>query len=126
MSTDEPVEVVLSKEQLQTDTVSVPVERVRIQKVIVAEERTVTVTVRREELRVVREPVRPDEQPPEEVATFDSGDRVIDMVLHEEQVVIGHQVVPVERVRVVVDRVVTQQPVMTELSHEEVDVSFTP
>jgi uncharacterized protein (TIGR02271 family) len=125
MSTDEPVEVVLSKEQLQIDTVSVPVERVRIQKVIVTEERTVTVTVRREELRVVREPVRPDEEPPEEVATFDSRDRVIDMVLHEEQVVIGRHVVPVERVRVVVDRVVTQQPVTTELSHEEVDVSFT-
>jgi stress response protein YsnF len=126
MSTDAPVEVVRSEEQLQIHTVSVPVERVRVQKVIVTEERTITVTVRREELRMVRETVRPGEEPPEEVATFDSGDRVIDMVLHEEQIVIGHQVVPVERVQVVVDRVVTQQPVTTELSHEEVDVSFTP
>jgi uncharacterized protein (TIGR02271 family) len=125
MNTNKPVEVVRSEEQLHIHTVSVPVERVRVQKVIVTEERTITVTVRREELRLVREPVRPGEEPSAEVATFDSGDRVIDMVLHEEQIVIGRQVVPVERVRVVVDRVVTQQSVTAELSHEEVDVSFT-
>lgn len=51
------VAVTRSEERLVVRTEAVPVRRVRIRKVIVSEERTVTVTVRREELRVEEEPL---------------------------------------------------------------------
>lgn len=122
MTGDDHAEVVRSEERLHVGTLSVPVERVRVRKVVVTEERTVTVTVRREELRVEREPIAPGDIDQEQLAGPDQDPRVVEMVLHEERVVVEREVVPVERVRVVVDRVTTQQPVEATLSHEEVVV----
>ena len=122
MTGDDHAEVVRSEERLHVGTLSVPVQRVRVRKVVVTEERTVTVTVRREELRVVREPIAPGDVDQEQLGAADDDARVVEMVLHEERVVVGTEVVPVERVRVVVDRVTTQQPVEATLSHEEVVV----
>ena len=122
MTGDDHAEVVRSEERLHVGTLSVPVERVRVRKVVVTEERTVTVTVRREELRVEREPIAPGDVVQEQLAGPDQDPRVVEMVLHEERVVVEREVVPVERVRVVVDRVTTQQPVEATLSHEEVVV----
>ena len=122
MTGDDHAEVVRSEERLHVGTLSVPVERVRVRKVVVTEERTVTVTVRREELRVEREPIAPGDVAPETLAATDDGPRLVDLVLHEERVVVEREVVPVERVRVVVDRVSVQQAVGATLSHEEVAV----
>jgi stress response protein YsnF len=126
MNADSPIDVVRFEERLSVRTVSSPVERVRVQKVIVTEEHTVTVTVRREELRLVREPIGPDESGRKETATPGAEPRVVDMVLHGEQVVVERRVIPVERVRVSVDSVVTQQPLAVTLSHENVDVVRDP
>ncbi|WP_181439723.1 DUF2382 domain-containing protein [Curtobacterium sp. MCBD17_028] len=116
------VAVTRSEERLVVRTDAVPVRRVRIRKVIVSEERTVTVTVRREELRVEEESLDgTDVVDPGTVLPIGSAD-AIELVLHEEQVEVVTRVVPVERVRVVTD-VVTEQRSLTEtVGHEEVDV----
>lgn len=97
------VVVTRSEERLRADVVRVPVRRAIIRKVVVEEERTVTVTLRREELRIDYEGVDVAEGslvPAEPFAP-------LDLVLHEERVVTA--VVPVERVHVSVERVAGEQ-----------------
>lgn len=106
--------VVLHEERLQVGWRVRPVECVRLRKVIVEEEVTVKVRLRREELRVERVPVdasdrdadgRDDPLPP-------------DFVLYGEEPVITPRVVPMERVRlsrhVVTERVRISEPVRRE------------
>lgn len=110
------VTVIRSEERLDVSTVRTATERVRIRKVVVTEERTVTVQVRREELVVEREPLdgplEGDGAPPEPLV----------IVLHAEVPVVSTRVVPVERVSVVVDRITAMRTVTEELRHERVDV----
>ncbi|ROS52622.1 YsnF/AvaK domain-containing protein [Frigoribacterium sp. PhB24] len=115
------VDVVLSGERARATRVTLPVERVRLRKVVVSREETVTVTVRREELRVVREDVVPGEAVhPGSTAT------PFEIVLCEERLVVDRTVVPVERVHVTVDEVVEDVDVSTTLRHERVDVTREP
>ncbi|CAB4890114.1 YsnF/AvaK domain-containing protein [Rhodococcus kroppenstedtii] len=95
-----------SREDLVVGTEWVPYRRMRLRKRVVTEERTVTVTVRREELVVevsditAEDPVsgarpprsRSDEAQPRH-------DDVIEMTLHAEEPVVGIEVVAAERVR---------------------------
>src|SRR3954452_17288580 len=86
-----------SEEELVAETVWRPAERVRVRRRVVEEEVTVTVTVRREELEIVREPAsRFDPQ------RRDAGEpaEALVMVLHEERPVVDVEVVPTEVVRV--------------------------
>lgn len=53
----EPITVVRSEERLDVTTVRTLTERLRVRKVIVTEERTITVTLRREEFVLEREPL---------------------------------------------------------------------
>jgi len=126
MDADAPIDVVRHEERLRVRTVSQPVERIRFEKVLVTEERTITVTVSREELRLVREPVHPGAPGRGGEGAADDGPRVVEMVLHEEQLTVERRVVPVERVRLIVDRVVTPQSVDATLAHEIVDVDRSP
>jgi uncharacterized protein (TIGR02271 family) len=123
MDADDPITVVRHEEHLRVSTVSEPVERIRYRKVVVEEERTITVVVRREELQIVREPVHVDEVSSEARIPSAEQPRVIEMVLHEEQLTIGRQIVPVERVRVVVERVDDQEIVRPTVAHEIVEVT---
>jgi uncharacterized protein (TIGR02271 family) len=105
-------------------TETVVTGRVRIRRYAVTERRTFTVDVTREEISVVREAVSPAEPtgtgPGEPGGEL--GEEVLELVRHEEQVVISKQVVPVERVRVV-RRVVTEPEVVHgEVRREVVDV----
>lgn len=115
------VDVVLSGERARLTRVTVPVQRVRLRKVVVSHEETITVTVRREELRIVREDVAPGE-----VSHTESTAMPFEIVLHEERLVIDRVVVPVERVHVGVDRIVEDIDVSTTLRHERLDVTDVP
>lgn len=124
----ESVSVVRHEERLRTDVERVPVERVRLVKVVVTEQVTRTVEVRREELRVERLPFQASDgtaspgvgtQPPEEVRSVPEP---IELVLHEEEVVLTTRVVPRERVRVWVDDLQEQRVVTAELGREQVEV----
>jgi stress response protein YsnF/sporulation protein YlmC with PRC-barrel domain len=118
--------VVLSEERLGIGRRIVDHERVRVRKVIVVEEVTVKVQLRREELEVVREPLEGAAgEVAHGVATDDRGVAEVgdelppDLVLYGEEPVITTRVVPREQVRfsrhVVTDRVTIQET----LRHEE-------
>ncbi len=111
-------EVVRSEERAVVSTARRAVERVRLERTVVEEERTLTVTVRREQVRVVREPV--------EGGTVGDAAAAAEatpwVTVHEERPEVSMRVVPLERVRLVVDRVVAQESREVELRHEEVEL----
>ena len=118
----DPISVVRSEEQVRTRLVRVPVERVRLEKYVVTEERTITVHLQREEVRLVREPMPAGHDasgslPPD---AFPGADPTF--VLHEEQVSITKIVVPVERVTLVRDRITEDREVTVDVKKEEVEI----
>jgi uncharacterized protein (TIGR02271 family) len=123
---DEGAELTLSEEQLVVDTVPRAAERVRVRKAVVTEEVTVTVTVRREELVIEREPL---DEPAGEVAWADteSPDAAgpVEFVLHAEEPVVTKRVVPLERVRVQREVVVEERRISDEVRKERLDVDET-
>jgi uncharacterized protein (TIGR02271 family) len=120
-TTDGPEEagvMTASEERLRVDTERVPRTRVRLRKVVVTEQRTVTVPVRREEYRLIREPVV-DGEP---VAGGVIGPDEQEVVLYEERVVVTTEVVPIERIRLVKEEVVEHREVSGEVRRERIDL----
>jgi uncharacterized protein (TIGR02271 family) len=120
---DGPVEVVRREERLAVGTTRHAVGRVRVAKRVVTEQRTVTVTVRREELVVEQQPLPSDTSLDEAEPFADRGGApVLELVLSEEEVHTEVVVVPRERVRVYVDRVESSTQVSADLAREVVQV----
>jgi len=122
---------VLHEERLHVGRRVRDFERVRFRKVIVEEEVTVTVTLRREELEVVREelPVDPDAiVTSREEALADAAEYALppDIVLYAEEPVVTAQVVPRERVRVSRHVVTERATIVEPLGHEEVRLETDP
>ena len=86
-----------SEEELVVETVWRPAERVWVRRRVVEEEVTVTVTVRREELEIVREPASRFDAPRRDAGV--PAEPLV-VVLHEERPVVGVEIVPTEVVRV--------------------------
>ncbi|MDJ0337920.1 YsnF/AvaK domain-containing protein [Cryobacterium sp. PH31-O1] len=121
-----PLEVTLHEQQLRVSTRVVPFERVRIERFIVTEQRTLTVDIRREEVRIVRERISEAEtgvDAPSNLQEHPREDLV--MILSEEQAVITKRIVPVERVRLHTHVVTELQEVVEELGREHIDVVHT-
>ncbi|WP_460869680.1 YsnF/AvaK domain-containing protein [Rhodococcus aerolatus] len=123
------VVVVRSKEQLRTGTERVVAQRLRVRKVVVTEERTITVTVRHEEYRI--ETIPADEHPgpgqpldPTPSSDAGGGDELV-LTLHAEQPVVSLEVVPVERIRISKHTVTGEQPVSALVRREVVDTPNT-
>jgi uncharacterized protein (TIGR02271 family) len=127
-----------SEERLQVGTERVATTRARIVKYVVTEEVTITVPVRREEIRVEQVPIDAvdDDLPGESLvpAGEASGTPVTgsglpdEIVLHTERPVVTVEVVPVERVRLRTE-VVQGIETITEQVHREqiaVDQHATP
>jgi len=112
-----PTELVRSEERLSLGTRTEVTGRVRVRKVVTSREVTQTVTVRREEL-VVEDLPADDAVPGAEASATEAGE--IELVLHEEQLVLVS--VPVERVRVRVERVTEDVTVSEPVRHERVDL----
>ena len=106
------------QERLHVETERVPRSRVRLQKVVVTEQRTVTVPVRREEYRLIREPIT-DAEP---VAGGAIGADEQEVVLYEERVVVTTEVVPVERIRLVKEEVVETREISGQVRRERIDL----
>jgi len=117
---DPAVDIELREQQLQVDTVRVPVERVVLRRRIVTEVQQVQVTVRREELEIVREPLAgqptgvPGEAPPPLL-----------IVLSREVPVVQLQRQPYEQVTVQVRRVEGQQQISETVSKEQAELTTT-
>jgi uncharacterized protein (TIGR02271 family) len=117
---DDGIAVVLHEEHLLVGTEVHETERVRLERYIVTEQRTITVDVRREEVRLIREPLVDGPALPAD-RPAPSREPVV-VVLHQEQVVVSKRVVPVERVTLTVHTVTDDREVDAVLRHEEVTV----
>jgi uncharacterized protein (TIGR02271 family) len=114
-----------SEEELQVRTIRRPHTIVRLRKHVVTEMVTKTVPVRREALRVEREPVTESDACS---AGSEPGapDELYELVLHEEQLVIETRVVPVERVRMRKLTLTEQQTVSSDVRKERIEADTLP
>ena len=123
---EDSVEMIRSEERLAIGTRSEVSGSVRLSKRIVTEERTVTVTVRREELVVERLPSPSGREldPSRVVEGGPSGATppALELTLSEEQVEVVTRVVPRERVRVHVDEITEWVDVTESLDKEVIEV----
>lgn len=124
---EERVDAVLHQERAHVDVRRVPRERVRVRREVVTEEVTVVVAVRREVLRVEREPLDAGTGHLAGAGTGGPGPAAapaqpLELVLSEERPVVHLEVVPYERVRVDVRSVPTTTPVSARERREVLDV----
>jgi len=110
-----------SEEELRVGKTEKEAGRVRLRKYVVEDEVTETVPVRREEVRIEREPVTEANAG----AATDGpaiSEEEHEVVLHEEQAVVDKQAVPKERVRLDKDTHVDEQQVSDTVRKERIDV----
>jgi uncharacterized protein (TIGR02271 family) len=94
----EPQEMTRSEERLVAGTEVYATGRARLRKYVITEDVQITIQVRREELRIEREPIPEGSLPPvEDPDVFGGPD--IEIILHEERPLISTEIVPVQRVR---------------------------
>ncbi|MCU1371878.1 MAG: uncharacterized protein JWO77_3072 [Ilumatobacteraceae bacterium] len=110
-----------SEEELQVGTRSVEAGRVRLRKYVVTENVTTTVPVRKEKVRVEREPIT-DANIGDALDGPDISEEEHEVVLHEDQVVVGKETVPKERVRLDTDTVIEDQTVTDDVRKERIEV----
>jgi uncharacterized protein (TIGR02271 family) len=110
-----------SEEELRVGTADREAGRVRLRKYVVEDEVTRTVPVRREEVRVEREPIT-DANVGDAMAGPEISDEEHEVVLHEEEPVAEKRAVPKERVRLDKDAHTEEREVSETLRKEEIDV----
>lgn len=116
------VEMIRSEEQLQVGTATYATERVRVGKHVITEEKTITVSVRREVFTLERAPAI-DSNTPSQGGGLRPGssEAEYEVVLYEEQVVVQKNVVPVERVTLIKEVVTTDQDVTDQVRSERIE-----
>lgn len=107
--------MIRSEEQQRAGVVNVVVGRARLVTFVVTEDQTFTVPVRRQEVRLVYDPVPAHDQ---SMTSVQPGEETHEVILYSERVLFTTQVVPVERVRMV-KRVITTGETVTELVRSE-------
>ena len=110
-----------SEEELRVGTAERESGRVRLRKYVVTENETRTVPVKREEVRVEREPIT-DANVERATDGPAISEEEHEVVLHEEEVVAEKRVVPKERVRLEKDVEVDERTVDEEVRKERIDV----
>jgi uncharacterized protein (TIGR02271 family) len=110
-----------SEEELRVGTAEREAGRVRLRKYVVEDEVTETVPVRREEVRVEREPIT-DANVDDALDGPAISEEEHEVVLHEEDVVVDKRAVPKERVRLEKDAVVEDETVSETVRKEEIDM----
>jgi uncharacterized protein (TIGR02271 family) len=94
---------------------------VRLRKYVTTEEVTQTVPVRREEVRLEREPVT-DANLDAATSGPELTESEHEVVLHEERPVVDKEVVPRERVRLDTDTVTEERQVGEQIRKEQIEV----
>jgi uncharacterized protein (TIGR02271 family) len=110
-----------SEEELHVGTTRRERGRARLRKYVVTEQVQQTVPVRREEVRVEREPIT-DANVDRATSGPDISEEEHEVVLHEEELVTEKRAVPKERVRMDKDTVTDEQTVSEEVRKERIDV----
>ncbi|KUP98072.1 YsnF/AvaK domain-containing protein [Thermobifida cellulosilytica] len=108
-----------SEEQARIGVERTESGRARIHKTVESEPFEQDVSVRREELRIEREPVT-GEEPTSGRSRM--GEQEEEIVLHEEHAVVGKEEVPVERVRISKEEVTDTERVTGELRKEHIEI----
>jgi uncharacterized protein (TIGR02271 family) len=109
-----------SEEELRVGTTQRESGRARLVKHVVTEDVTQTVPVRREEVRVEREPIT-DANRGDATAGGEITSEEHEVVLHEEEVIVDKQAVPKERVRLDKDVITDEQQVSETVRKEQVE-----
>ena len=110
-----------SEEELHVGTTEREAGRARLRKHVVNENVTKTVPVKREEIRVEREPIT-DANRDAATSGAELSEEEHEVVLHEEQVVVDKRAVPKERVRLDKDTVTEQRKVSEQVRSEQVEL----
>jgi stress response protein YsnF len=116
--------MIRSEERMTVGTRVEATERVLVHKYIVTEEVTRTFTLRREEIRVERQPLGGVATPPGTTGAAFT-DEVEEIVLYAEEPVISTRVVPREIVRLSKHTVTDEQNVSADLDREQIDLDRT-
>ena len=110
-----------SEEELSVGTTQQESGRARLRKYVVEDEVTKTVPVKREEVRIEREPIT-DANAGAATDGPAISEEEHEVVLHEEEVVTEKRAVPKERIRMDKDTVTDEQQVSETVRKEQVDV----
>jgi uncharacterized protein (TIGR02271 family) len=110
-----------SEEELRVGKTEQESGRVRLRKYVVEDEVTETVPVKREEVRVEREPIT-DANIDDAMEGPAISDEEHEVVLHEEQAVVEKRAVPKERIRLDKETQVEDRQVSETLRKEEIEV----
>jgi uncharacterized protein (TIGR02271 family) len=113
-----------SEEELRVGTAEREAGRVRLRKVVVEDEVTQTVPVKREEIRVEREPIT-DANVDDAMEGPEISEEEHEVVLHEQEPVAEKRVVPKERVRLDKDVHTDEREVSETVRKEHIDVDDT-
>ncbi|MFE4836309.1 YsnF/AvaK domain-containing protein [Arthrobacter sp. NPDC056691] len=109
-----------SEERLNVGTERQATGRARLRKYVTTENVTQTVPVRREEVRIEREPIT-DANRAAAMSGPDLSDEEHEVTLHEERPVVDKETVPVERVRLETDTVTDEVTVDEEVRKERIE-----
>jgi uncharacterized protein (TIGR02271 family) len=109
-----------SEEELRVGTAERERGRARLRKYVVTEEVQQTVPVRREEVRVEREPIT-DANVDQALDGPEISEEEHEVVLHEEELVVEKRTVPKERVRMEKDSHTDQAQVSEEVRKERIE-----
>jgi uncharacterized protein (TIGR02271 family) len=110
-----------SEERLSVGTQRVEAGRARLRKHVVTEQKTATVPVSHDEVRVEREPIT-DANRGDAYAGPELSEEEHEVVLHAERPVVQTETVPVERVRLGTETVTEQQNVSGPVRKEQIEV----
>ena len=110
-----------SEEELRVGTREPESGRVRLRKYVVTEEVQQTVPVRREEVRVEREPIT-DANVDQATTGPEISEEEHEVVLHQEEPVVEKRAVPKERVRLDKDTITEEEQISEEVRKEQIDV----
>lgn len=110
-----------SEEELAVGTRSTEAGRVRLRKYVVTENVTTTVPVRKEKVRIEREPIT-DANVGDATDGPDISEEEHEIVLNEEEVVTDKRVVPKERVRLDKEVETEQREVSDDVRKEQIEV----
>ena len=110
-----------SEEELRVGTRERESGRVRLRKHVVEDEVSQTVPVRREEIRIEREPIT-DANVDDATSGPEISSEEHEVVLHDEELVTEKRVVPKERVRLDKDVEVDEHTVSEDVRREEIEI----
>ncbi len=113
-----------SEEELRVGTAEREAGRARLRKYVVTEMQTRTVPVRREEVRVEREPITDSNRD----AALDGpeiSEEEHEVILHEEEPVVEKRAVPKERVRLDTETVTEEREISEQVRKEQIETEGT-